>query len=188
MKVQDRKGRFPMLLWAGFWMTLLLPLLFCLLSPNPVSASTVASGITTSTATTSTHQRKSFYANGRYWVFYSDATDMVYKTSLDGVSWSVRPRFERLTPGPGFLFFLTAPSPLCLLRRIQQYSDLLPSRHTELEWNHHLERRRTNSPRRRLRERLITAPALPWLPTEGPGSATRDTQRARTSIPTSLEI
>ena len=85
MKVQNRKGIFPMFLWAGFWMTL-LPLF--LLLPNPVSASTVASGITTSTPPPVPHMRKSFYANGRYWVFYSDATNMVYKTSLDGVSWS----------------------------------------------------------------------------------------------------
>jgi len=33
-------------------------------------------------------QRKCFYANGRYWVFYSDTTNIVYRTSADGISWS----------------------------------------------------------------------------------------------------
>jgi hypothetical protein len=33
-------------------------------------------------------QRKSFYANGRFWVFYSDGTNMVYRTSTDGSTWS----------------------------------------------------------------------------------------------------
>jgi hypothetical protein len=84
MKIQKKKAILPTLLMVGFWMILLLPLLL----PNPVSASTVASGLTYSTATTSTHQRKSFYAKGRYWVFYSDGTNMVFKTSVDGISWS----------------------------------------------------------------------------------------------------
>ena len=33
-------------------------------------------------------QRKSFYANGLFWVFYSDGTNMVYRTSSDGSTWS----------------------------------------------------------------------------------------------------
>jgi len=32
--------------------------------------------------------RKTFYANGLFWVFYSDGTNMVYRTSSDGVNWS----------------------------------------------------------------------------------------------------
>jgi len=32
--------------------------------------------------------RKCFYANGLFWVFYSDGTNMVYRTSEDGVTWS----------------------------------------------------------------------------------------------------
>jgi len=32
--------------------------------------------------------RKCFYANGRFWVFYSDGTNMVYRTSEDGATWS----------------------------------------------------------------------------------------------------
>jgi len=33
-------------------------------------------------------QRKSFYANGRFWVFYGDGANMVYRTSIDGLTWS----------------------------------------------------------------------------------------------------
>jgi hypothetical protein len=32
--------------------------------------------------------RKCFYANGRFWVFYSDGSNMVYCTSTDGITWS----------------------------------------------------------------------------------------------------
>jgi len=44
----------------------------------------------TSTTASFSHpyERKAFSANGRYWVFYSDGTDAVYKTSTDGISWS----------------------------------------------------------------------------------------------------
>lgn len=43
---------------------------------------------TTSYAVSYPCQRKSFYANGRFWVFYSDGANMVYRTSTDGVNWS----------------------------------------------------------------------------------------------------
>jgi hypothetical protein len=48
---------------------------------------------TTYAATLNPFQRKSFYANGRYWVFwggyYSGGTNyMVYSTSTDGITWS----------------------------------------------------------------------------------------------------
>ena len=33
-------------------------------------------------------QRKVFFANGRFWVWYSDGTDMGYRTSTNGNSWS----------------------------------------------------------------------------------------------------
>jgi len=33
-------------------------------------------------------QRKSFFSAGRFWVFYSDGTNMVYRTSTDGSTWS----------------------------------------------------------------------------------------------------
>jgi hypothetical protein len=50
-----------------------------------------ASTVGTSTdnwAVSFTFQRKAFYANGRFWVFYSNGTNMVYRTSTDGLTWS----------------------------------------------------------------------------------------------------
>jgi hypothetical protein len=32
-------------------------------------------------------QRKAFYAVGRFWVFYSDGSNIVYRTSTDGTNW-----------------------------------------------------------------------------------------------------
>lgn len=43
---------------------------------------------TINNATYYTHHRKLFYFNSLYWVFYTDGTNMVYCTSVDGVSWS----------------------------------------------------------------------------------------------------
>jgi hypothetical protein len=40
-------------------------------------------------ATQNPFQRKSFYANGRFWVFYYDGSNMVYRTSTDGSTWTV---------------------------------------------------------------------------------------------------
>jgi hypothetical protein len=34
------------------------------------------------------YQRKCFYANGRFWMFYSDGTKLVYSTSTDGLVWT----------------------------------------------------------------------------------------------------
>jgi len=51
----------------------------------------MASTVGTSTANSATYapfQRKSFYAAGRFWVFYSDGSNMVYRTSTDSSSWS----------------------------------------------------------------------------------------------------
>jgi len=52
-----------------------------------------ASSVTVGTSTTNTavyppFLRKGFYANGRYWIFYSDGSNIVYRTSIDGVSWT----------------------------------------------------------------------------------------------------
>ena len=47
-----------------------------------------ASTTTLSTAVNGSSQRKSFYYNGRWWVFYSDGTNMVYRTSLNGSGWT----------------------------------------------------------------------------------------------------
>lgn len=45
------------------------------------------------------HQRKGFYANTRFWVFYSDGTNMVYKTSTDGTTWSSATTVRACTNG-----------------------------------------------------------------------------------------
>ena len=52
------------------------------IDPSTVASSSIYSAIQYS------FQRKSFYANGRFWVWYSDGTDLGYKTSTDGASWS----------------------------------------------------------------------------------------------------
>jgi hypothetical protein len=55
----------------------------------PVTVDPTVVGTSTSNyATFYPFQRKSFYANGRFWVFYSDGTNMVYCTSTDGSTWS----------------------------------------------------------------------------------------------------
>jgi len=49
------------------------------------------STIGTSTATAATqyvYQRKTFYTNGRFWAFYSNGTNIVYRTSADGSTWT----------------------------------------------------------------------------------------------------
>ena len=53
-----------------------------------IDPTTVGTSTTTS-ATYESTQRKTFYYNGRDWVFYSDGTNLVYRTSNDwGASWS----------------------------------------------------------------------------------------------------
>ncbi len=47
-------------------------------------------------------QRKEFYANGLIWKFYSDGTNMVYKTSSDGVTWSAATAIREATYGYRF--------------------------------------------------------------------------------------
>lgn len=43
---------------------------------------------TSNTALQDPWERSTFYAAGRHWVFYSDGTDYVWRTSTDGVSWT----------------------------------------------------------------------------------------------------
>jgi hypothetical protein len=54
----------------------------------------MASIIDTYPGTADSAQRKIFMANGRHWVFYTDGTNGVYKTSLDGVTWSNKSIFR----------------------------------------------------------------------------------------------
>ena len=49
---------------------------------SSVGTSTIAS------ATDHPFQRKTFYAAGRFWVFYSDGTNMVFRSSTNGEAWS----------------------------------------------------------------------------------------------------
>jgi hypothetical protein len=61
---------------------------------------------TVNTATLSPHQRKAFYAAGRHWVFYSDGTNIVYRTSTDATTWSATTTVRAGTSGANFgLFF-----------------------------------------------------------------------------------
>jgi hypothetical protein len=55
--------------------------------PITVDPSVVGTS-TTYTATYFPYQRKSFYANGRFWVFYLNGTNMVFRSSTDGTTWS----------------------------------------------------------------------------------------------------
>jgi hypothetical protein len=63
------------------------------------SASTYATG------SRSLAQRKTFYANGRFWVFYYDDTYMVYRTSTDGSTWSSASTIARVSSGSDFSVF-----------------------------------------------------------------------------------
>jgi hypothetical protein len=51
-------------------------------APSTVNTSTIVNAVGCP------YQDKSFKAAGRYWVFYSDGTNMVYRTSTDGINWS----------------------------------------------------------------------------------------------------
>jgi len=57
---------------------------------------------TTEYATSYPFQRKTFYANGRFWVFYSDGTNMVYRTSTDGSTWTSPTTITSCSAGYGF--------------------------------------------------------------------------------------
>jgi len=52
-----------------------------------IDPSTVGTS-TTDRATWAAFQRKSFYASGRFWVFYGDGSNMVFRSSTDGSTWS----------------------------------------------------------------------------------------------------
>jgi len=50
------------------------------------------------------YQRKSFYANERFWVFYSYGNDMVFSSSTDGSTWSSRTIVRALAETAGRAF------------------------------------------------------------------------------------
>jgi len=61
--------------------------------PSTVGTSTVADAVSLP------FQRKSFYANGLFWVFYSNGSYMVYRTSTDGSTWSSATTVRACTNG-----------------------------------------------------------------------------------------
>jgi len=58
----------------------------------------------TSKATEYTFQRKTFYANGRYWVFYVDENYLRFKTSTDGSTWSSATSIHAIAYNDGYEF------------------------------------------------------------------------------------
>jgi len=62
----------------------------CLMFISSATATTPSTVATSSTslATLEAFQRKTFFAKGKYWVFYSNGINIEYKTSTDGSTWS----------------------------------------------------------------------------------------------------
>ena len=81
------------------WLLVGVFILALTLFPNPkVLATDSGTFIDTTTsylgwANCYNYQIKNFYANGRLWTFYADGNNMVYKTSLDGITWSAKTVF-----------------------------------------------------------------------------------------------
>ena len=48
------------------------------------------------------YQRKSFYAGGLHWEFYTDGTNLCFRTSSDGISWSSATTVRACTDGRDF--------------------------------------------------------------------------------------
>src|SRR3990172_137973 len=66
---------------------------FILIINNVPGAENIASSATAATVTAS-YQRKTFYANGYHWIFYSNGSQIFYTDSKDGASWKT-PTFVR---------------------------------------------------------------------------------------------
>jgi len=64
-----------------------MSLLFVMMPETHATSSTVGTS-TTSSVFKYSFQRHGFYANGLFWIFYSDGTNLVYRTTRDGGSWS----------------------------------------------------------------------------------------------------
>lgn len=79
-------------------------LLLLVFSDSALAVSTVGTS-TDSNATQWPGQRKSFYANGRFWVFYCDGTDMGYRTSSNGGTWGSFNSIKTCTSGSQFSIF-----------------------------------------------------------------------------------
>ena len=62
----------------------------------------------TGSATAYSFERKLLYSQGLWWLFYSNGSDIVYRTSSDGMNWSVSSVLVSVAPGSdsGFSFSL----------------------------------------------------------------------------------
>jgi len=83
------------------FLIILLTLSTSFLIVDALTGSTVGTSTRTS-AVDYPFQRKSFYANGRFWVFWYDGSNMVYSTSTDGVSWTTKTTVRACAFGSGF--------------------------------------------------------------------------------------
>jgi len=84
------------------FLSVLLVVLLVLTLVHPAFAASTVGTSTENTATNYPFQRKSFYAAGRFWVFYSDGTNMVYCTSTDGSTWSAATTVKTASNGNKF--------------------------------------------------------------------------------------
>jgi hypothetical protein len=57
-------------------------------TPSSYSAPSTVGTSTSQLATSYSHQGKVFYSQGLWWVFYSDGSNIVYRTSSNGQTWS----------------------------------------------------------------------------------------------------
>ena len=80
------------------------PIIYFAINKANIDPSTVGTS-TISTATQYSTQRKSFHANGRFWVFYSDGTNMVCRNSTDGTTWSNAVTIRACTAGVQFSLY-----------------------------------------------------------------------------------
>jgi hypothetical protein len=67
--------------------------------PTPTPDPSIVGTSTTASATEEPTQRKAFFANERYWVFYSDGTNFVYSSSIDGETWDTPTTIRPATAG-----------------------------------------------------------------------------------------
>ena len=89
-----------LLIWIIiFPLTFFLPLISVKADSNTAS---IVGTSTTNGAVSNLLHRKTFYANGYFWVFYSDGTNMVYSISIDGKNWAVPVAIRGATSGDQF--------------------------------------------------------------------------------------
>ena len=62
----------------------------------------IITSVSGSSAIRDVFQRKSFYAQGRYWIFYCNSSNIVYRSSTDGESWSSEDNATLATDGYHF--------------------------------------------------------------------------------------